>query len=327
LRLVERLVQDGVDIDQFARSLAEHLRSILLQLHGLDQHTTVGDPARLVSQAAGANETRMLAAIDCLADAATRMRVGSDARISLETALVRACQGLGLPSLAMRIAALEHGATGSYGKPLPTGAAPAAPAAPATPAPSPAPSASASPAAPPARPTLAPASAQAATMPASATSAPVVVDEEAPVPAKLDEQQLGEVAAWWPKVAQLVAKSPAHRPMLQALTPEAVDARHLSVRMSTVVPVSVKLKETMATAVFEITGHRLSIEVLDPVASAPTAAPAASTAPAPTPTGAPARPAPASAPAAASSEPDAGIENLMSMFDATPVAPGTDNDQ
>ncbi|MCB0880335.1 MAG: DNA polymerase III subunit gamma/tau [Thermoleophilia bacterium] len=118
LRLVEQLVQDGVDLDQFARSLAEHLRAVLLQLHGLDQASTVGDPARLVAQAERADERRVLAAIDCIADASTRMRVGSDPRIAIETALVRACQGLGLPALALRLAALEHHARQAEPMPL-----------------------------------------------------------------------------------------------------------------------------------------------------------------------------------------------------------------
>ncbi|MCW2962502.1 MAG: dnaX, partial [Thermoleophilia bacterium] len=119
LRIVERLGQDGVDLDQFARSLSEHLRSVLLSIHGVGDAAVIGDAARLAEQAGRADERRILAAIDCLADAATRIRVGSDARISLETALVRAAQGLGLPLLALRLAALENRETGGYGLPVP----------------------------------------------------------------------------------------------------------------------------------------------------------------------------------------------------------------
>ena len=311
LRMVEQLVQDGVDLDQFARALAEHLRSVLLQLHGLDQHATVGDAARLVTQAARADERRVLASIDCIGDAATRMRIGSDPRIALETALVRACQGLGLPMLALRLAALEHGATGSYGQPL--GGTPAAS--------TPAPAAPAS--TPPARPVAAQAAAVAPAAKASTTAAPV----EAPAPDPIDASQLGDVGAWWPQVAQKVAQSPAHRPTLQQLQAESADERSLVLRLTEAKPITPKLREALTAAAFEVTGRRLAVEVLDPVAapaktgSTPPAAPGPAAAPSPAPTQAPT---PAAARTAAPVAPptgDEGIENLMSMFDATPVAP------
>lgn len=309
LRLVEQLVQDGVDLDQFARSLAEHLRTVLLQLHGLDQSSSVGDAARLVAQAARADEQRLLAAIDCLGDAATRMRVGSDARLAVETALVRACQGLALPALALRLAALEHGATGSYGQPVGAVSGAATPTAPAPPRP--------------AAPAPAPA-------PAAPTPAPASAPEPAPVAAEpLAPNQLADVASWWPKVAQQVAQSPAHRPMLRVLQPESADEQALVLRPSAPTPISPKLREALATAAFEVTGRKLRVDVLDPsvVADAPTAAPA------PAPAAVPARAASgaasttAAAPAPSHAGPDEGIENLMSMFDATPVAPDAATDQ
>jgi DNA polymerase-3 subunit gamma/tau len=304
LRLVERLVQDGVDLDQFARSLAEHLRTVLLQLHGLDEHAVVGDPARLATQAERADERRVLGAIDCISDAATRMRVGSDPRISIETALVRACQGLGLPMLAMRLAALEQGASGSYGQPVgqaPPAAAAPAPAAsiPARPA-TPAPAAAASP----------PPAAKPAAAPAAPASEP------------LDESTMGDVASWWPKVAQRVAQNAAMRPMLQQLSPESADPTRLVLRPAKPVPMSPKLKEALASAAFEVTGRKLVVEVLEPATAAVAPAPA----PAPAPAAAPAAMPSASRAAtpAPAPEDDEGIQSLMSMFDATPVAPGED---
>lgn len=298
LRLVEQLVQDGVDLDQFSRSLAEHLRCVLLQLHGLDQSSATGDPARLAAQAGRVDERRVLAAIDCLSDAATRMRVGSDPRIAIETALVRACQGLGLPLLALRLAALEQGATGSYGQPV--GSAAAAPAsAPRTPPPAPKPVPAAAPSAPAAR-------------------APAPASSEAAAPEPIDESRLQAVTEWWPQVAQKVAQSPAHRPMLKQLSPESADATSLVLRPDGTVPISPKLKEALTAATFEVTGRKLKVEVLDPAAAAPKAGTAAPT-PQAAPPVAPA-PAPASAPVAAVPADD-GIENLMSVFGAKPVAP------
>jgi DNA polymerase-3 subunit gamma/tau len=325
LGLVEQLVQDGVDLDQFARSLAEHLRMVLLQLHGLDQHAVVGDPARLATQASRADERRVLAAIDCIADAATRMRVGSDPRISVETALVRACQGLGLPLLALRLAALEQRETGGYGQPLPaagasgttTAAAAAAPPAAATPPPRPTPAAV----------PAAAASSRASSPATNVTDAPVAV-----APEPLDEERLGDVAAWWPQVAQRVAKTPAHRPVLQQLTPESADQRALVLRSGATAPVLPKLREALTTATFEVTGRKLALEVLDPVATpARTGSTPAAAEPSPQPVAATAatvaEPARAAAPATPMPTGDEGIENLMTMFDATPVAPGDDVEQ
>jgi DNA polymerase-3 subunit gamma/tau len=303
LRLVEQLVQDGVDLDQFARSLAEHLRCVLLQLHGLDQSTSTGDPARLVAQAGRADERRVLAAIDCLSDAATRMRVGSDPRIAIETALVRACQGLGLPLLALRLAALEQGATGSYGQPV-GAAAPAPAAAPTTPPPAPKPAPVAAP------------------KPATPTPAPAA---EPAAPEPIDEARLQAVTEWWPQVAQKVAQSPAHRPMLKQLSPESADATSLVLRPDGAVPISPKLREALTAATFEVTGRKLKVEVLDPAAAAPKTGTAAPATPPATPAAVPAQ---VSSPGGAKSSPapagppptDDGIENLMSVFGATPVA-------
>ena len=320
LRLVERLVQDGVDLDQFARSQAEHLRLVLLQLHGLDEHATVGDPARLVAQAARADERRILAAIDCIADAATRMRVGSDPRISLETALVRACQGLGLPLLALRLAALEQRATGSYGAPLTVAADAPAPMTPrpasSPPAPTRAPAATSAPA-----PTTAPALAPSA-VPAPAEPLATATPS---VPTQFDDLQFQDVQAWWPQVAKRVAASAAHRPALETLTPEAIQSDRLVVRQSRPAPVTAKLREALLTATYDVTGRRVSLELLEPAAAPVASTAATEPAPSAAPSPAPMRAAtPETASVAAPVTPvgdDEGVANLMSMFDATPVVP------
>lgn len=318
LRMVERLSQDGVDLDQFTRSLAEHLRGVLLTLHGVGEAASVGDPERMQAQAVRADERRVLAAIDCLADAATRIRVGSDARISTETALVRACQGLGLPLLAVRLASVEQKLQGGYGLPVAaaSAAAPAAaPAAPARPAPQ------------------APPAAPAAAAPTTAS-----VATPAPTSTPMDDDELARVDAWWPKVRSIVGQSAAMRPALQALRPVAADAKTLTLEATAPVPPSAKLRDLLASAVRDVTGHALTVELASagapasPAPAAPTStAPAA---PAPTGTAAPtnAVPAPPAPQVRATPEPgappvtDEGVANLMTMFDATPVVAAPPND-
>ena len=310
LRLVERLSQDGVDLDQFTRSLAEHLRGVLLTRHGVGEAASVGDPERMQAQSARADERRVLAAIDCLADAATRIRVGSDARISTETALVRACQGLGLPLLAVRLASVEQKLHGGYG--LPTGGA-APPAATARPV---AAAASAAPAATPPRPAVpAPAPAPAAAAPTAvappaAPAAPAHVEP-------MDDAQLAQVDTWWPKVRGIVGQSAAMRPALQALSPRSVDAAALVLVANGTLPPGTKLRDLLVAAVREVTGRSLTVELAPATQAAPAAATPAPAASAPS---AAPRPAPAAAPAAAAPpESDEGVANLMTMFDATPV--------
>jgi len=326
LRLIERLTQDGVDLEQFARALAEHLRAVLLQLHGVAEVAVVGDTTRLAQQAERADERRVLAAIDCIADATTRIRVGSDARIAIETALVRACLGLGLPLLAMRLAALEQAASGSYGQPV-SGATPAA---------APAPLAAVVVPPIPANPVPAAVPAAMAPAPSASTPAPTPpTPAAAPTPAgptPIGSEQLAAVGDWWPRVAQRI--SPAFRPLLGQITAEAATATKLVLRHGSV-PVTAKLREALVTATLEVTGHRLAVELV-PIASPAPASGAAPTAPAtagPTSVAPPAS-APIAAPGAVTSDiapvnatpdlEDEGVANLMSMFDATPVAPGGD---
>ncbi|MCW2949016.1 MAG: dnaX [Thermoleophilia bacterium] len=305
LRLVDDLVQQGVDLDQFARSLAEHLRGVLLELHGVGDAAGVGDPARLTEQAARADELRVLAAIDCIADAATRIRVGSDARISLETALVRASQGLGLPLLAVRLASLEQKVLGGYGLPV-SGASPAASPTASSPAPPTAPAVSARSAA-----AAAPVTAGAATagQPGAASQQPALA---------LTDAQFADSASWWAQVVQRVAASPAYRAALESLELAEVDGRRVVLRQRKPGLVSAKFNEQLVQQVREVTGRSLAVEVRQPSPPSPSgsASPAAdhpkssdTTAVAPL----------APAPDLTS---DAGVANVISMFDAVPVAPG-----
>ena len=165
---LDQLVASGGDVEQFSRELAEYIRAAVLVRHGIGASSLgIGDAARLESFAGELSEQQAVATIDCLADAATRIRVGSDSRLTVEVAMVRAAQGLGLPSLALRLAAIEQKQSGAYGQPLATAAVAApvsAPAAPVVEAPVPVASA-------PQPPAASPQPAPAATAPASNTSA------------------------------------------------------------------------------------------------------------------------------------------------------------
>jgi DNA polymerase-3 subunit gamma/tau len=318
LRLVEQLAQEGVDLEQFARSLAEHLRGVLLTLHGVGEAASVGDPERMKVQAERADERRVLAAIDCIADAATRIRVGSDSRISIETALVRACQGLGLPLLSLRLASVEQKLQGGYG--LPTNPAPVAAAAP---APAPARPAPAAPASAPAPARPAPSAPVAEPVAAPTPAAPAA--EEAPAREPMSDAEVADVNTWWPHVRSIVGQAVPLRAVLQQLAPASCDGKALLLSSSGNMPFTPKLRESITAAAHSVTGRNLVVDVAANAAPAP--APESPSAPAPVPAAsAPASPAPTtpaaptSAPAADTATPDEGMANLMTMFDATPVA-------
>lgn len=251
LTIVDQLVQDGTDLDQFARALADHLRILLLEHNGVSQRASVGDAVRLAAQAQTIDEQRALAAIDCLADAATRIRIGSDERIALEAALVRACHGLGLASLSLRLAALEQSAHGNYGAPVTKAQQQDKPIA---------------------APTMAqkPKAEAVAQIP---NAEPIAQEQNPePVPAAtqktqpLDIGRLVDFNTWWPKVVQEVAKNAAYRPMLQHLSPEQATETTLLVMQTSTVPISAKMRSALTSAAFDVTGHKLKIEVTQQVA-------------------------------------------------------------
>ena len=325
LRVVEQLVQEGVDLDQFIRSAAEHLRELLLQRHGLTEHTNVGDPQRLAEQAGRVDEQVLLAAIDCIADGATRMRVGSDPRITVETSLVRACQRLGLPMLALRLAALEQQRTGSYGSPVasappasktpptpaparadaPAATTPAA-AAPERPVPAAAPTPAPAAAAPPA-----PAAQPAPAAPPAAPPAPITPPAPVePVREPMSAEQLGAIGEWWPQVTERVVRNAANRPVMGALEPVTATTERVELQYETLpMPLTTKLKDAISVAVNEVTGHRPAIRIDE---RATDASPDRESTPA---AGA------ARAQAPVVDVQDEGLENFMTMFDATPVDP------
>jgi DNA polymerase-3 subunit gamma/tau len=156
LTTVQRLSESGRDYVQFMRDLAAHLRHLfVVQTLGdvpesfavTSEHTD-----RLNAQAARMNQAEILRAIELLAASIAAVKDGSEPRIQLEMALLKASQpssDLSLQALMFRIEQLERriqgGAAAAPADAAPAAPQPEAPKAPAAPtrAPAPAPTASA----------------------------------------------------------------------------------------------------------------------------------------------------------------------------------------
>jgi DNA polymerase-3 subunit gamma/tau len=145
LTTVQRLADSGRDYVQFMRDLAAHLRHLfVVQTLGevpesfavTSEHTD-----RLSAQASRLNQAEILRAIDLLASGIAAVKDGSEPRIQLEMALLKASQpssDLSLQALMFRIEQLEQRIqAGAAAAPADAPAAAPAPKA-ATPAPAPA---------------------------------------------------------------------------------------------------------------------------------------------------------------------------------------------
>jgi DNA polymerase-3 subunit gamma/tau len=199
LTTVQRLADSGRDYVQFMRDLAAHLRHLfVVQTLGevpesfavTSEHTD-----RLSAQAARMNQAEILRAIDLLAAAIAAVKDGSEPRIQLEMALLKASQpssDLSLQALMFRIEQLETRIQG--------GAAPEA-----APADAPAPQAKAAPAAPAPRASTpsAQATAARASAPAAATAA-----APSPDPAPAVEIDLERIVHLWPAVLEATGEDP-----------------------------------------------------------------------------------------------------------------------
>ena len=136
LLAVERLSGSGRDFTQFMRDLSSHLRHLfVVQTLGevpdsfsvTAQHTD-----RLASQAERISQGEILRTIDFLAAAIAAVKDGSEPRIQLEMALLKATQpqaDLSLQALMFRIEQLEGRLEGGAGQDE-SGSAPSRPAAP-----------------------------------------------------------------------------------------------------------------------------------------------------------------------------------------------------
>jgi DNA polymerase III subunit gamma/tau len=131
LLTVERLADSGRDYEQFMRDLSGHLRHLLVtQIGGVVPDSfavTAQDTDRLAEQAERLSQGDLLRAVDLLAAAIAAVKDGSEPRLQLEVALLKATQpqaDQSLQALMFRIDQLEGRIGGAQG----TGAAPEAPA-------------------------------------------------------------------------------------------------------------------------------------------------------------------------------------------------------
>jgi DNA polymerase-3 subunit gamma/tau len=196
LLTVNRLAGSGSDYEQFMRDLSGHLRQLLVtQIGGGVPDSfavTAQDPERLGKQAEALGQAELLRAIDLLAAAIAAVKDGSEPRLQLEVALLKATQpqsDQSLQALMFRIDQLEARIGGA--------AAPAVPDAPADTPPPPAPKAAV------------------VAGGASVAVAVEVEDEEEPT-AAID---LERIVGLWSAVADAVREQNA---MVAALVSEAV---------------------------------------------------------------------------------------------------------
>jgi DNA polymerase-3 subunit gamma/tau len=137
LLTVNRLADSGGDYEQFMRDLSGHLRQLLVtQIGGAVPDSfavTSHDPERLTAQAGQLGQTELLRAIDLLAGAIAAVKEGSEPRLQLEVALLKATQpqsDQSLQALMFRIDQLEARVGGAVAAPEGAAEAPPAPPAP-----------------------------------------------------------------------------------------------------------------------------------------------------------------------------------------------------
>jgi DNA polymerase-3 subunit gamma/tau len=214
LLAVQRLSDSGRDVTQFMRDLSAHLRHLfVVQTLGEvpDSFSVTAEHTdRLAVQAERFSQGEILRAIDFLAAGIAAVKDGSEPRIQLEMALLKATQpqaDLSLQALMFRIEQLEArlgGGGGSAGAAAPSEQA----AAPAAPAPAPARSA-------------------AGGGPAAAVAAKA---EAEPDPVPVGAVELDHLQAIWPAVSEAITEENAMLgAALGAAKPMVVEGQRLTV--------------------------------------------------------------------------------------------------
>jgi DNA polymerase-3 subunit gamma/tau len=219
LLAVQRLSDSGRDFTQFMRDLSAHLRHLfVVQTLGEvpDSFSVTAEHTdRLATQAERFSQGEILRAIDFLAAAIAAVKDGSEPRIQLEMALLKATQpqaDLSLQALMFRIEQLEARLGGGAAPAVEQAAAPA-------------------PAAPVSAPAPAPARSAAGGGPAAAVATEPETDlepEAAPVP--VGAVDLDHLQAIWPAVGEAVTQENAMLgAALGAARPVAVEGERLRV--------------------------------------------------------------------------------------------------
>jgi DNA polymerase-3 subunit gamma/tau len=247
---VQRLSDSGRDFTQFMRDLSAHLRHLfVVQTLGdvPDSFSVTAEHTdKLAAQAERLSQGEILRTIDFLAGAIAAVKDGSEPRIQLEMALLKATQpqaDLSLQALMFRIEQLEARLAGT-----PPAAAPAEPA----------PQAEAT----------APASAPAPAAARSASGGPaaaVATEPQAQAdPVPVGEVDLDHLQAIWPAVAEAVTEENGMLgAALGAARPMAVEADRLTVAFPADAAFVKKKaeanRELVQRALRGLTGHTLSV--------------------------------------------------------------------
>jgi DNA polymerase III subunit gamma/tau len=249
LLTVQSLSESGRDFTQFMRDLSAHLRHLFVVQtlgHVPDSFSVTADQTdRLAAQADRLSQGEILRAIDFLAAAIAAVKDGSEPRIQLEMALLKATQpqaDLSLQALMFRIDQLEA----ALGAPSPS-QLPAADSVPRTPERQ-APKAE--------TPVSAPAT------PSSAAPATAVAPQVDPSP--VGAVELEQVVTLWPAVAEAVAEQNGMlSAALSAATPTALDGERLTVAFPAdaafVKKKAEQGRDLVANAVRGITGQPLTL--------------------------------------------------------------------
>jgi DNA polymerase-3 subunit gamma/tau len=240
LLTVQSLSESGRDFTQFMRDLSAHLRHLFV-VQTLGQvpdsfSVTAEQTDRLADQAARISQGEILRAIDFLAGAIAAVKDGSEPRIQLEMALLKATQpqaDLSLQALMFRIDQLES-AAGVAPEEAPPAEAPPAEAPPAAPA----------------------VQRQA---PKGNTAAAVAVERQ-----PVGSIELGQIVSLWPAVAEAVAEENGMlSAALAAATPTALEADRLTIAFPSdaafVKKKAEQGRELVAGAVRGLTGHAVSL--------------------------------------------------------------------
>ena len=184
LLAVQKLADSGRDYTQFMRDLSAHLRHLLVTaITGEIPATfsvTAEHPERLRAQAERMAQGEIVRAIEFLATAVAAVKEGSDPRVQLEVALLKATQpqaDVSLQALMLRLEGLERRVGGEASSPAPAEEPPPPP---------------------PARP------GRPAGGAAVAARAVAEDPEEEPAPASAPPFDLERIRALWPAVADAV---------------------------------------------------------------------------------------------------------------------------
>jgi DNA polymerase-3 subunit gamma/tau len=261
LLAVQKLTESGRDEAQFMRDLSAHLRHLyVIQTMGEVPDSfavTAEHTDRLAGQAERLPQGEVLRTIDLLAAALAAVKEGSEPRLQLELALLKATQpqaDQSLQALIHRIDRLEASLAGR--QPAPAATAPASPAPPAAEPPQPEPVATPDPPAP--------------RMAVAAGATVAAVEEEPddePTPVVVEAEgalDLERIVTLWPAVADAIREENG---MVAALLAEAVptelDNGRLTVEFAADAAFSKKKAEgnrdLVASGLRSLTGHTLSL--------------------------------------------------------------------